>query len=75
MAKLFWHILIREQDNAYTLPTALAKKIRTTELKAGHARGVQAATARPVMLMLESALIPTARRRPSAPRPSRSAPR
>ena len=37
MAKLFWHLLIREQDYAYTLPTALAKKIRTIELKAGHA--------------------------------------
>jgi transposase len=38
MAKLFWHLLIREQDYAYTLPTALAKKIRTIELKAGHPR-------------------------------------
>ncbi|HSO99070.1 MAG TPA: IS110 family transposase [Solirubrobacteraceae bacterium] len=38
MAGLFWHLLIREQDYAYTLPTALAKKIRTIELKAGHAR-------------------------------------
>lgn len=38
MAKLFWHLLIREQDYAYTLPTALAKKIRTIELKAGHER-------------------------------------
>ena len=27
---------IREQNYAYTLPTALAKKIRTIELKAGH---------------------------------------
>jgi transposase len=36
MAKLFWHLLTREQDYAYTLPTALAKKIRTIELKAGH---------------------------------------
>ena len=35
MVKLFWHLLIREQDYAYTLPTALAKKIRTIELKAG----------------------------------------
>jgi transposase len=38
MAKLFWHLLIREQDYAYTLPTAMAKKIRTIELKAGHPR-------------------------------------
>jgi transposase len=38
MASLFWHLLVREQDYAYTLPTALAKKIRTIELKAGHAR-------------------------------------
>ena len=38
MAKLFWHLLVREQDYAYTLPTALAKKIRTIELKAGHPR-------------------------------------
>ena len=38
MAKLFWYLLIREQDYAYTLPTALAKKIRTIELKAGHER-------------------------------------
>lgn len=38
MATLFWHLLIREQDYAYTLPTALAKKIRTIELKAGHER-------------------------------------
>jgi hypothetical protein len=38
MAKLFWHLLVREQDYAYTLPTALAKKIRTIELKAGHER-------------------------------------
>jgi transposase len=38
MASLFWHLLIREQDYAYTLPTALAKKIRTIELKAGHPR-------------------------------------
>jgi transposase len=36
MAKLFWHLLIREQDYAYTLPTAMAKKIRTIALKAGH---------------------------------------
>jgi transposase len=36
MAKLFWHLLIREQNYAYTLPTALAKKIRTIELKAGY---------------------------------------
>lgn len=35
MAKLLWHLLIREQDYAYTLPTALAKKIRTIELQAG----------------------------------------
>jgi transposase len=38
MAKLFWHLLIREEDYAYTLPTALAKKIRTIELKAGRER-------------------------------------
>lgn len=38
LAKLFWHLLIREQDYAYTLPTPLAKKIRTIELKAGHPR-------------------------------------
>jgi len=38
MAKLFWHLLVREQDYAYTLPTALAKKIRTIKLKAGHER-------------------------------------
>ena len=38
MAKLFWHLLTNEQDYAYTLPTPLAKKIRTIELKAGHAR-------------------------------------
>lgn len=38
MAKLFWHLLTREQNYAYTLPTALAKKIRTIELKAGHPR-------------------------------------
>lgn len=38
MASLFWHLLVREQDYAYTLPTALAKKIRTIELKAGHPR-------------------------------------
>ena len=38
MAKLFWHLLVREQDYAYTLPTPLAKKIRTIELKAGHPR-------------------------------------
>ena len=38
MAKLFWHLLIREQDYAYTLPTPLAKKIRSIELKAGHPR-------------------------------------
>jgi transposase len=38
MAKLFWYLLVREQNYAYTLPTALAKKIRTIELKAGHPR-------------------------------------
>lgn len=38
MAKLFWHLLIREQDYAYALPTALAEKIRTIELKAGYPR-------------------------------------
>jgi transposase len=38
MAKLFWHLLVREQDYAYTLPTALAKKIRAIELKAGRER-------------------------------------
>jgi hypothetical protein len=38
MAKLFWHLLVREQDYAYTLPTLLAKKIRTIELKAGGER-------------------------------------
>jgi transposase len=38
MAKLFWYLLIREQDYAYTLPTPLAKKSRTIELKAGHER-------------------------------------
>jgi transposase len=38
MAKLFWHLLVREQDYAYTLPTALAKKIRTIELKGGRER-------------------------------------
>lgn len=38
MAKLFWHLLVREEDYAYTLPTALAKKIRTIELKAGYQR-------------------------------------
>jgi transposase len=38
MAKLFWHLLVREQDYAYTLPTPLAKKIRTIELKAGRER-------------------------------------
>jgi transposase len=38
MAKLFWHLLIREQDYAYALATPLAKKIRTIELKAGHER-------------------------------------
>jgi transposase len=38
MAKLFWHLLVNEQDYAYTLPTPLAKKIRTIELKAGHER-------------------------------------
>lgn len=38
MASLFWHLLIREQDYAYTLPTAMAKKIRTIELKAGYPR-------------------------------------
>ncbi len=38
MATLFWHLLIREQDYAYTLPTALTKKIRTIELKAGAPR-------------------------------------
>jgi hypothetical protein len=38
MAKPFWHLLIREQDYAYALPTALAKKILTIELKAGHPR-------------------------------------
>jgi transposase len=38
MAKLFWHLLVREEDYAYTLPTPLAKKIRTIELKAGRER-------------------------------------
>jgi transposase len=38
MASLFWHLLVREQDYAYTMPTAMAKKIRTIELKAGHPR-------------------------------------
>jgi transposase len=38
LAKLFWHLLIREQDYAYTLPTPLAKKIRTIELRAGYPR-------------------------------------
>jgi transposase len=38
MATLFWHLLVREEDYAYTLPTALAKKIRTIQLKAGHQR-------------------------------------
>ena len=38
MTTLFWHLLIREQDYAYTLPTAMAKKIRTIELKAGYPR-------------------------------------
>jgi transposase len=38
MAALFWHLLLRERDYAFTLPTAMAKKIRTIELKAGHAR-------------------------------------
>jgi transposase len=38
MAKLFWHLLIREEDYAYSLPTPLAKKIRNIELKAGHPR-------------------------------------
>jgi transposase len=33
MAKLFWHLLTRQQDYAYTLPTAMAKRIRTIELK------------------------------------------
>jgi transposase len=35
MATLFWHLLTSQQDYAYTLPTAMAKKIRTIELKAG----------------------------------------
>ena len=38
IAKVFWHLLMREQDYAYTLRAALAKKIRTIELKAGHER-------------------------------------
>jgi transposase len=38
MASLFWHLLVREQGYAYTLPTAMAKKIRTIELRAGHKR-------------------------------------
>lgn len=38
MASLFWYLLVREEDYAYTLPTPLAKKIRTIELKAGRER-------------------------------------
>lgn len=38
MASLFWHLLTRQQDYAYTLPTAHAKKIRAIELKAGYER-------------------------------------
>jgi transposase len=47
MAKLFWHLLTNDQDYAYNLPTPHAKKIRTIELKAGHAR--RAPAGRPAM--------------------------
>jgi hypothetical protein len=48
MVKLFWHLLVREQDYAHTLPTALTKKIRTIELEAGNPRDAPAATAHPL---------------------------
>ncbi len=47
MAKLFWHLLTNDQDYADNLPTPHAKKIRTIELKAGHAR--RAPAGRPAM--------------------------
>jgi len=35
MCTLFWHLLTRGEDYAYTLPTSTAKKMRAVELKAG----------------------------------------
>jgi transposase len=35
MCTLFWHLLTNEQDYAYAMPTATAKKLRKIELTAG----------------------------------------
>jgi transposase len=35
MVVLFWHMLARGQDYAYSMPTPTAKKLRAVELKAG----------------------------------------
>jgi len=38
MTALFWHLLTTGHDYAYSPPTSTNKKLRTIELKAGHAR-------------------------------------
>jgi transposase len=35
MAKVFWHLLACHHDYAYSLPSAMSKKIRTIELSSG----------------------------------------
>lgn len=48
MCALFWHLLTRGEDYAYSLPTSTAKKIRAVELKAGAAPRKPGGTRQPL---------------------------